>query len=304
MKVWGGNDVTDRDINMTGLDAYVYSRPYGESTHGGDIYFLSSCATGRIIRMLVADISGHGKSVDEPAQKLRTFMQRYINQIDQIRFVKAMNLALMKFTKAGMFATAVVATYFTPTKTLTLTNAGHPPPLYFNSATASWSLLQTHLEDNKTPTDIPLGILKLSEYKSLTKQLKQDDMVLCYTDALIECSNSKSEILGQNGLMDLLNHLKLSEPKFLITNLLEALSQQYPENLKGDDVTLLLFTPNLLFETTYKKPNMRSHLQIMKNVMHKIGKKDDPIPWPDLHPANLGGAFFNFMNKLWRSKDK
>ena len=43
---------------MAGLDAWVFSRPYGNASGGGDVYYVSSCATGRITRLLVADGAG------------------------------------------------------------------------------------------------------------------------------------------------------------------------------------------------------------------------------------------------------
>jgi sigma-B regulation protein RsbU (phosphoserine phosphatase) len=57
MEVWGGNAAIDNGVIMPGLDAWVYARPYQQQAAGGDIHYVSSCATGRIIRLLVADVS-------------------------------------------------------------------------------------------------------------------------------------------------------------------------------------------------------------------------------------------------------
>ena len=71
MEVWGGNQVVDSGVVMAGLDAWVYSKPFGGAEGGGDVYYVSSCATGRITRLLVADVSGHGSSVAQTAAGLR-----------------------------------------------------------------------------------------------------------------------------------------------------------------------------------------------------------------------------------------
>src|SRR6188768_413709 len=71
MEVRGGNEPVDAALAMPGVEAWVYSRPYhsaGESDAdvsggGGDVHYISSCATGRVTRMLVADVSGHGAPV-------------------------------------------------------------------------------------------------------------------------------------------------------------------------------------------------------------------------------------------------
>ena len=90
MEVWGGNRAVDNGVVMPGLDAWIYSRPY-EGDSGGDVHYLSNCASGRITRMLVADVSGHGARVASIAANLRGLMRRYINYLDQTRFIEALH---------------------------------------------------------------------------------------------------------------------------------------------------------------------------------------------------------------------
>src|SRR5436305_7033824 len=115
MEVWGGNTPTNNGVSMLGLDAWVYSKPYQSADAGGDVYYVSSCATGRITRLLVADVSGHGAAVSELAGHLRGMMRRYVNYLDQSRFVGEMNRQFATQSKLGNFATAVVTTFFAPT---------------------------------------------------------------------------------------------------------------------------------------------------------------------------------------------
>ena len=78
MEVWGGNQVVDDSVAVAGLDAWVYSKPFGGSDGGGDVYYVSSCATGRIARLLLADVSGHGEAVRKTGVGLRDLMRRHI----------------------------------------------------------------------------------------------------------------------------------------------------------------------------------------------------------------------------------
>src|SRR6185295_6278243 len=71
MEVWGGSQLTAAGVEFGGLDAWVYSKPYGAAHAGGDVYYASSCATGRISRLLLADVSGHGSAVASIAADLR-----------------------------------------------------------------------------------------------------------------------------------------------------------------------------------------------------------------------------------------
>ena len=91
MQVWGGSQLTTRGVAMGGLDAWVYSKPYGQAQRGGDVYYASSCATGRITRLLLADVAGHGNSVAATAADLRTLMRRFVNRLDQTEFVRLLN---------------------------------------------------------------------------------------------------------------------------------------------------------------------------------------------------------------------
>jgi Stage II sporulation protein E (SpoIIE) len=91
MEVWGGSQLTSRCVVLGGLDAWVYSKPHGKSRCGGDVYYASSCAAGRITRLLLADVAGHGTPVAAIAADLRTLMRRFVNRWDQAEFVRLLN---------------------------------------------------------------------------------------------------------------------------------------------------------------------------------------------------------------------
>lgn len=134
MEIWGGNRAADTRVELTGLDAWVYARPYQGADEGGDIHYLSSCASGDISRLLVADVSGHGAGVAGAAGALRTLMRRNINHVEPRRLAAGLNSAFGPIAREGGFATAVVASYYRPKRRLSLCNAGHPRPMLFRRA--------------------------------------------------------------------------------------------------------------------------------------------------------------------------
>src|SRR6185369_14219192 len=123
MEVWGGSQLTAAGVEFGGLDAWVYSKPFGQARSGGDVYYASSCATGRISRLLLADVSGHGKEVAGTAADLRTLMRRFVNRLEQSEFVRLLNQQFKAMSSTRTFATAIVATFFAPTRRLTVCNA-------------------------------------------------------------------------------------------------------------------------------------------------------------------------------------
>jgi serine phosphatase RsbU (regulator of sigma subunit) len=241
MEVWGGSQLTARAVQLGGLDAWVYSKPYGQAQRGGDVYYASSCATGRISRLLLADVAGHGNSVASIAADLRTLMRRFVNRLDQTEFVRLLNQQFAALSREGTFATAIVTTFFAPSRRLNVCNAGHPRPLLYRAAQRQWSFLDHDGPAGESaPRNIPLGIFDLTEYDQFDIELESGDCLLSYTDALIESRDADGGMLGEDGLLRITRLLGKLEPQELIDALLKEIAERFPENLSEDDVTLLL----------------------------------------------------------------
>src|ERR1700692_3592463 len=173
MEVWGGSQRTTRGVEFGGLDAWVYSKPFGNAQHGGDVYYASSCATGRISRLLLADVSGHGTPVAATAADWRTLMRRFVNRLDQTEFVRLLNQQFTALSREGTFATAIVTTFFAPSRRLTVCNAGHPRPLLYRAAQRKWDFLSHDSEAGQfAPRNLPLGILEMTEYEQFDVELE------------------------------------------------------------------------------------------------------------------------------------
>ncbi|GAA5507435.1 hypothetical protein Rcae01_02891 [Novipirellula caenicola] len=240
MEVWGGNRATDRDIEAPGLRIWAYSRPYSGSASGGDVYYLSSCASGRISRMLLADVSGHGEAVSKIAIGLRDLMRRNVNYISQSRFVSGMNKQFAELNQDGEFATALVSTFFAPTRTYSLCNAGHPPPLLYRKASSDWSELSDRQERADVISDIPWGVCDQAAYFQHHIRLETGDMVLSYSDAVSESKDADGQQLGCDGVLRLVSELGVSNPADLIPALVRRIDEIDPRSLERDDTTLLL----------------------------------------------------------------
>jgi serine phosphatase RsbU (regulator of sigma subunit) len=304
MEVWGGSQLTARGVQMGGLEAWVYSKPYGKATHGGDVYYASSCATGRISRLLLADVSGHGKSVAATAADLRTLMRRFVNRLDQKEFVRLLNQQFAKLSTRGTFATAVIATFFSPTRRMMVCNAGHPRPLLYRAAEREWNFLgQSGPQEAGCPRNIPLGIMALTEYEHSDVELQPGDLLLCYTDALIESYDADGEMLGEAGLLRIVGLLGGEDPQKLTENLLGEITDRYPENLSADDVTLMVLRANdraLKFSFREKFSAFR---RLAGGMIRGMNPRAERPPLPDLNVANIGGAIIPALTRYWRAKD-
>jgi serine phosphatase RsbU (regulator of sigma subunit) len=304
MEVWGGNQAVDSGVVMAGLDAWVYCKPYRDAEGGGDVYYVSSCATGRINRLLVADVSGHGADVSQTAVKLRSLMRRHVNQIDQTRFIKTMNAQFAALAQAGCFATAISSTFFAPTNHLSLCNAGHPPPLVYRAGERKWSFLQQDRaakEAASAAPNFPLGVMDLSEYAQFDVRLRVGDLVLCYTDSLIECGDGKGELLGQEGLLEVVRTLDVSDAAAFIPTLLRAIEVKSCAELSGDDVTVLLFRPNGLAPTKPLGERLIAPFRVVREIV-RGWRHGEVMPWPEMSIANLGGALITPLSRMFRPR--
>lgn len=303
MEVWGGSQLTTRTVELAGLDAWVYSRPFGQAQRGGDVYYASSCATGRIARFLLADVSGHGKVVAATAADLRLLMRRFVNRLDQTDFVRQLNQQFAKLSQAGTFATAIVATYFAPSQRLILSNAGHPRPLLYQAAKREWNFLgKAEAGEESQPRNLPLGILDVADYENFDVELQAGDCVVCYTDALIESRDADGEMLGEAGLMRIVRLLGDVESRELTRTLLREISERYPDNLSEDDVTVLVVRANGHKPQSSLRERFRAQLRFVGALIRGVNPWAERPPLPDMNLANIGGAIIPALGRRWRAK--
>jgi len=303
MEVWGGSHLTSRGVEFSGLDAWVYSKPYSKAHAGGDIYYASSCATGRITRLLLADVAGHGQPVAATAADLRTLMRRFVNRLDQTEFVRLLNRQFAVLPRTGAFATAIVTTFFEPSRRLTVCNAGHPRPLLFRAAQRQWDFLGTQGPGSlSAPSNIPLGLFDAAEYEQFDVELQPGDCLLSYTDALIESRDSDGEMLGEDGLLRITRLLGDVEPQKLIETLLGDIETRYPENLSEDDVTVLVVRAN----GRQLRFSLREKLQALgrfaSSLIRSVNPSAERAPFPDANLANVGGAIIPALARRWRAR--
>ena len=303
MEVWGGSQLTSRGVEFGGLDAWVYSKPYGKAHAGGDIYYASSCATGRISRLLLADVAGHGQTVAATAADLRTLMRRFVNRLDQTEFVRLLNQQFAVLPRTGAFATAIVTTFFEPSRRLTVCNAGHPRPMLFRAAQRQWDFLGVQGPGSRTaPSNIPLGLFDAAEYEQFDVELEPGDCLLSYTDALIESRDSDGEMLGEDGLLRITRLLGDVPPEKMIATLLAEIETRYPENLSEDDVTVLVVRANGRQLRFSLREKLRALGRFSGALIRSMNPRKERAPFPDANLANIGGAIIPALARRWRAR--
>ncbi|MEV8508579.1 SpoIIE family protein phosphatase [Actinoplanes sp. NPDC051475] len=171
--------IPDAPIDLPGLRAAVRYLPAEQASRvGGDWYHAATAGDGRIV-LAVGDVAGHGLKAAATMAQLRHAMAALAvtTTSDPAVLLAHLNRLLYAGDAETGTATAVIARYDPGTHELTWAQAGHPAPLHARAGTV------TELPRRRGPL---LGALRGAEYHSSVTHLEPGDVLLLYTDGLIE----------------------------------------------------------------------------------------------------------------------
>lgn len=172
---------------LAGLQATVSYLP-AESTVqvGGDWYHAQTLPDGRVV-LAVGDVAGHGLEAASGMAHLRFSMVAWLSiEIrDPGTLLRHMNRLCGQL---GITATAVVAIYDPSTRVLSWARGGHMAPLLARAGST---------EALDLPAGLLLGADDAATYPAVSSQLRGDDVVLFYTDGLVERRSTAVDLLHQ-----------------------------------------------------------------------------------------------------------
>jgi len=166
----------DEAFDLPGLRTMVRYLPASKAGRvGGDWYITADMPGGHVL-IAIGDVAGHGLAAAAGMARLRGALAGLaITGSPPERLVGWLN-DLVRYV-APEHTASVIAGYFDPvSRTLTWAQAGHPPPVLVRG---SWA----------RPLDPPAGILLGAgdeEYSAAVLALAPDDLLLLYSDGLIE----------------------------------------------------------------------------------------------------------------------
>jgi sigma-B regulation protein RsbU (phosphoserine phosphatase) len=115
---------------------------------------------------------------------------------------------------------------------VSLSSAGHPPPLLWQRA--KHAFVQTEVRG------LPVGVLENSQYESEDLIMQSGDRLYIYTDGIVECPNPEGEMFGLERFQELLadaTDFSLEEVKASVS---ETLRLWRGCDLFPDDISLLI----------------------------------------------------------------
>jgi sigma-B regulation protein RsbU (phosphoserine phosphatase) len=221
LEVSGGRLTYQANHEMPGLEMQIYSR---QGTHcmqgGGEVHYVSSCASGRITRVMLADICGSEETFKRLSCELRGGLIRSINSIWQNRVVWDISTKLRELAQPGGFGKASVATYFAPTRSFVMCNIGNPPPLVFRARERSWDVLHGETDASVSSSEAIEGVYGEDEYRHIKTKLEVDDVVVLYGNGFASSAFPGGAVVGHSKLIDALQDAPHADPDSRLVHLI------------------------------------------------------------------------------------
>jgi len=244
-ETWANNEATASLVALPGLTAWVYSVTAGPGSVGGDVHYVSVCPSCIVSRIALADVSGHGQTVAVLGQRLRDLMQLYLRDLEQIALMRDLNQAIREDFDDGHYATMVAVGWHGRRGLMVMTNAGHPPPLWYRASRDEWSWLEPlRASARGRVSGVPLGLLPDVTYDRLVIRPHAGDVVLLYSDGVSEISDPAGAELGRDGLIELVRSVDVRFPEAMGTRLASALSAFRGDGEPQDDQTIIIMRMN------------------------------------------------------------
>ncbi|MCI0512393.1 SpoIIE family protein phosphatase [candidate division KSB1 bacterium] len=240
------------------LEGYEVHAFYEAAKEVGGDYFDFVDVDGDSLGIVVADVSGKGIPGSLVMTMIRTSLRT------ESRSVKVASEVLTKVNnfvvndmKKGMFVTVFYVIIDAKRRRLNYSSAGHNPMILYRGSTQKTYYLNPH--------GFPIGIslpepdLFARSIESDTIQLKEDDILLLYTDGITEAMNSRREMFGEERLLQTIRdygHLPVQPFVEKIRDEVFSFTEGFPQS---DDITLVVLKEESSAEKVELKRAKKAH---------------------------------------------
>ena len=203
----------------------------------GDYYDFMAVSEGALA-FAIGDVAGKGISAALLMATIQSAMRSQLSTSNgsgqhrpsPARMVSNLNQQLYATTSLEKYATFYFALYDESTHALTYTNAGHLPPM----------LLRGNDIQTMDATGTVVGAFPFATYEEKTVPLEHGDILLAYTDGIVEPENVYGEVFGEDRLKDLLIKYARADSSELIARTMEAVVHWTGSSELQDDMTMVV----------------------------------------------------------------
>lgn len=224
---------------IPGVDIAAASRPAMEV--GGDFYDFFWLAPDRL-GIVIADVSGKGIPGALIMSMVRSVMRaESVHARSPSAVLERVNQTMLSDTRENVFITMIYGVLDLSTQTLTFARAGHEPVVAYSTDDTGMRLL--------TPDGIALGLVDEKMFAVISDQdipLHNGDLLVLYTDGVVEARNRESEEYGQERFLETIRAHAGQSPGELIETLVGDVDRFARDGRQSDDITLVVVKINNL----------------------------------------------------------
>lgn len=211
------------------------------AAHVGGDYF-DYFTEHNMVDIVIADVSGHSVGAALVMAETRSTLKAEAHRMVRAKhglprgtgeILRALNGLLYEdLNRADLFITMFYIKYDTETRKLNYANAGHNRPLLLCKGAAVCRELDAE--------GLILGVIREVEFEEKSATLEKGDMVLLYTDGIVEAENKEGEFFGLARLSDLLIAQRQCAPQKIIDEILQDLRRFCKSGSFNDDISMVV----------------------------------------------------------------
>jgi phosphoserine phosphatase RsbU/P len=219
--------------DVSGYEFLAHYEPAYEV--GGDYYDFILLPQQRVA-VLVGDVAGKGVAAALLMAKLCVDARSCIlTERDPAAAFTKLNSLVSESGIADQFVTLVAAVLDPASHTVTLVNAGHPPPLIYHHAART---VEEAISNDLV--GVPLGVVDGFEYASCQLSLQPGDSILAFTDGVTDTTDVRGVQLETAGLYAAVQGQTYS-PRALVEQVVRVVKQFSAGRGQHDDIALVGF---------------------------------------------------------------
>ena len=201
---------------------------------GGDFYDFFAMGPDKA-GMIVGDVTGKsvsGALVMSAARSVFRMLSEEAFSVEEI-MIRA-NRRTKSDIKSGMFVALLYAVLNSKDLTVSMCSAGQTQPIHRSHQTGEARLVETEGDT------FPLGIIAEADYRETQLRLAPGDMLVFYTDGIVEAMNDQKEIFGFERLIEVIRQSDTTNAEMLLKLILDRVDQFAGEAAQHDDLTIIV----------------------------------------------------------------
>ncbi len=198
----------------------------------GDYYDAFVLKNGKIA-VIICDVAGKGVPASLVMVMIRTVLHLIASSANSAaKIVNWINKGIYNQIELGHYATLSFLTFDPTTNEIEYSNAGHHPLLLYRKSTNKIIKIDTH--------GIPVGVEFSSKYHQKSFTIEKGDILLLYTDGIIEAWNDDKEEYGIKSLLNILKEKSQMSADELSKVIIDDVNDFVGRAGQHDDQTLLI----------------------------------------------------------------